>query len=149
MKKFQINNLIYPNKIHLIVKSICIHKYHCRWLRDESTIRSFHFHWYKEVFGWLNYQLYVRFGWIISYLYAKLVALILLMSNIPIQLLYRRTCPISKITTYPESSVKAVAPVHIGAFTCFIYKGTKVDTGHPSNLNEIGQICLPKKWVSS
>ena len=57
--------------------------------------------------------------------------------------------PNSNITTSPESSVKAVTPVHIGKFICSAYHGRNVDTVKSSKVNDTGRKLAPNQWVSA
>ena len=43
---------------------------------DKPTSWSFHFHWYEQVFWYLDYQLPVWIGWVIAYLNSKLLVLV-------------------------------------------------------------------------
>ena len=44
----------------------------------------------------------------------------------------------------PESSVKAVTPVHIGTFICSTHFGRNGDTVHSSEVNDIVRKLAPK-----
>ena len=59
-----------------------------------------------------------------------------------------KPCTNSSITTYPESSVKAVTPVHIFTFICSAYSGRNGDTVHSSKVNDIRRKLDSKQWVS-
>ena len=73
----------------------------------------------------------------------------LLISNLYIQLPNHRPCTKSKMATPQESSVKTLATVYIGTFTCSVYSVNKGDTVPSSEVNKIGHNFDPKQWVSA
>ena len=91
------------------------------------------------------------FLWIVQvivYLNAKLSTLFLIYQWFFILFPNHKPCTNSSITIYPESSVKAVTPVHIFTFICYAYSGRNGDTMHSSKVNDIGQKLDSKQWVS-
>ena len=63
-----------------------------------------------------------------------------------------KPCTNSSITTSPESSAKAVKPLHICTFICSDYSGSNRYIVQSSDVNDIGQNCVPKQresvWLS-
>ena len=120
-----------------------------RRVRNHPTRLSSHFHWVEQVFWCLNSQIHMCIGRVITYLNPKILALVWVYQWFSILFPNHKPCPNSSITTSPESSVKAVAPVHIGTFICSAYSGINGDTVQSSEVNDIGWNLDPKQWVSA
>ena len=120
-----------------------------RRVRDEPTSWSFHCNWDGQVFWWLNSQLHMWIGRVITYLNSKLSALVWVYQWFYILFPNHKPFPKSSITIITESSVKEVTPVHIGTFICSAYYGRDGDKVHSSKVNDNGRKLAPKQWVSA
>ena len=118
-------------------------------VHHEPTSWSLHCNWYEQVFWCLNSQLPMWIVLITAYLNPKLLALVWVYQWFSILFPNHKPCPNYSITTYPESSVKAVTPVHIGTFICYEYSGRNGNTVQSSEVSDIGRNLAPKQWVSA
>ena len=118
-------------------------------VRDEPTSWSFHCNWDKHFFWCLNSQLPMWIVRVLAYLNPNFWHWFGFISDFSILFPNHKPCPKSSITTYPESSVKAVTPVNLGTFICSTYYGRHWYKLHSSKVNDIGQTLAPKQWVSA
>ena len=118
-------------------------------VRDDSTSRSFHFHWDKSSSDVSIPSFLCGLVGSSHILIPNFWHWFGFISDFHILFPNHKPCTNSSITIYPESSVNVVTPVHIGTFTCSVYSGRNGYKVHSSKVNDIGQKLTPKQWVSA